>query len=184
MADQLRMTIYNNMVKKAGYQNSNSSNVGAGKANLNTKDEQLLLGLMGKSKAATTSSNVYSSKATYSSNNIGAKVAVGTSSANAAGKVMQKINLEDLAKKAPKKENTEVRKNNTAMTLEELASKCKKTTNLENNNNVGNKVKEASTSYGNNITVKSNVIGNVSSIESLIPKISLNSIGKSNSFLK
>jgi hypothetical protein len=183
MADQLRMTIYNNMVKKAGYQNSNSSNVGAGKANLNTKDEQLLLGLMGKNKAATTSSNVYSSKAPYSSNNIGAKVAVGTSSANAASKVMQKINLEDLAKKAPKKENTEVRKNNTAMTLEELASKCKKTTNLENNN-VDTKVKEASTSHRNNITVKSNVIGNVSSIESLIPKISLNSIGKSNSFLK
>jgi hypothetical protein len=182
MADQMRMTIYNNLVKKSGMQNSFSSNVTSGVNRLNNKEEQLLKGLANKGRTANTAvKNSYVSQNTYGALNTVNKSVVSTTTMSS-NKPVQKINLEDLVKKTPKSETKEIKRNSTAMTLEELASKCKKTSDLENKEN---QVKTgAREMVNNNVNVKSNVIGNVSSIESLIPKISLNSIGKSNSLLK
>jgi hypothetical protein len=182
MADQLRMTIYNNLVKKSGMQNNFSSSAMSSVSRLNTKEEQLLMGLANKGKTVnTTVNNSYVNQNAY-----GVKSTVNKPVVNAAttssSKAVQRINLEDLVKKTPKSETKEIKRNSTAMTLEELASKCKKSSNLESEQSYAKT--EPRNVVNSNITVKSNVIGNVSSIESLIPKISLNSIGKSNSLLK
>lgn len=182
MADQMRMTIYNNLVKKSGMQNSFSSSTTTGSTRLNTKEEQLLMGLVNKNKAInTTVKNSYVNQNAYGVKSTVNKTVVNTTTVSS-NKPVQKINLEDLVKKTPKSETKEIKRNSTAMTLEELASKCKKSSSLENEQTHGKS--EVKSTINNNVTVKSSVIGNVSSIESLIPKVSLNSIGKSNSLLK
>jgi hypothetical protein len=190
MADQLRMTIYKNMVKKSGIGSSSTSG-GSSNLHLNSREEQMLLEVMHKNGVKSTLNTTSNTTSVPVKNNLSSLNSIinsmqkpTTSSAynqNSGSKLMQKISLDSFVKKSPKAEEfkkVEVKKNTTAMTLDELVARCQKTSNVETNTNTQPK------NQGINVSVKSGVIGNASSIESLIPKISLNSIGKNNSFLK
>lgn len=160
MANPLARGIMNNIAKNSGKVYSNNNGYGTG--NISSQEESLLKGVLQKNTGSTSTSQSFNkTPSTYTSK----------------GSYGQKVKLEDLAKGGSKTERKEVRRNtnpNSMMTLEDLASKVRKTSN-----DVEKRVEQKSGAYRqNNTYVRSGVINN---LEALIPKVSLNSIGKKGS---
>lgn len=209
MADLLSVAMFKNIASK-----SNFSGKPAAKANcasttsrLDKSQENMLLGVIGKTQNLSSYvSAAKKSPVSQSTSNIGGncgkKVTLSemikpkntsneTGSVKSASDVLssmakpaatsspqlgQKVDIKSLigGVKTPKAASSAYdAKKSTTVTLNELASKCKKSVEAPVEATV--KVETG---------VKKSVIGNALGIDGLIPKISLNSIGKKNSFFK
>lgn len=204
MADLIGLAMYKNIVGKTENANNNPANCVKSVSNLNQSEENMLVGILNKSQdfSSYVSSNSKSTGTPTTSYNgvIGKKVTLSEmikpsvqnsapSGAKVANDVLnsmakpavasnpqlgQRVNIQSLMGgiKTPKAANSAYdAKKSTTVTLNELAARCKKSDDAPVETTV--KVETG---------VKKSVIGN--GLESLIPKISLNSIGKSNSFFK
>jgi len=153
---------------------------------LRQKDEQLLLNVMNKKLGSTTgysrpldTLNSLSERASKAASSPVSNPISKPSEYNKGANAFEKVKLEDLVKGNIKPNNNSKsdNKSNTMMTLNDLASKVKKTSN-QVNNNVENQVKQHQNTK--DVYVKTGVINN---LEAYIPKVSLNSIGKKGSLL-
>ncbi|MEG0004666.1 MAG: hypothetical protein RR898_05195 [Clostridium sp.] len=208
MADIIGLTMYKNIIGKPENANNNSATSSVKNvSNLNSKEESMLVGLLNKSQSLSsyTSSAPKSAYSTSSCGAVGKKVTLSemikpamnnvevkaeTKSASASDilssmarpveaskpQLGQKVDIQSLIGgiKTPKAANSAYdMKKSTTVTLNELVAKCKKSEDAP-----------VATTVKAETGVKKSVIGNSMGIDSLIPKISLNSIGKSNSFFK
>lgn len=206
MADLLSLARYKSIASKSNVSDNGSAKGVSNDVRLNKKEENMIVGLIGKkqnlSSYVSSASKGSTSQATSSSiGSCGKKVTLSemikpsTSSSaksnvsasdvlsnmakpigGSTPKLGQKVDIKSLAggMKTPKAASSSYdAKKSTTVTLNELAAKCKKGDSASVETTV--KVETG---------VKKSVIGNALGIEALVPKISLNSIGKSNSFFK
>lgn len=207
MADLLSLAVFKNIAGKSNVSDNNSAKSVQNVSGLNSKQENMIVDLIGKkqnlsSYVSSASKTSLSQNTSNSTNSCGKKVTLSemikpnnTSSSTktnvSASDVLanmskpvgsnspqlgQKIDIKNFVNgvKTPKSASSSYdAKKSTTVTLNELASKCKKSDKASVDTTV--KVETG---------VKKSVIGNALGIDSLVPKISLNSIGKSNSFFK
>lgn len=207
MADLLSLAIFKNIAGKSKVSKKSSANSVQKVSGLDSRQENILVDLMSKkqnlsSYISSASKTSLSQTTSTSVESCGKKVTLSeiikpnNTSSNAKpvsasdvlanmskpmGKTSpqlgQKVDIKSLANgvKTPKAASASYdAKKNTTVTLNELANKCKK----------GSSAAPVETTVKVETGVKKSVIGNALGIGSLIPKISLNSIGKSNSFFK
>lgn len=199
MADLLSVAMFKNIVTKSNVVKNSSAKVAYSTSNLNKKEEDMLVSILNKTQDLSTfvssASKASTSSSTYSSGSIGKKVTLSEmikpsgSSVKSASDVLtsmakpnvstpalgQKVDINSLigGVKTPKGAVASYdAKKSTTVTLNELAAKCKKSADVP-----------VETTTKVETGVKKSVIGNALGIDRLIPKVSLNSIGK-NSFFK
>ncbi|KMT22106.1 hypothetical protein [Clostridium cylindrosporum] len=204
MADLLSVAMFKNIVNKSNFSDKTTAKCSSSVSRLNQSQENMLVGLLNKSQNlssyVSSASKTSASQATSNlGGNCGKKVSLSEmiKPSNASGSVKsasevlnsmakpavasnpqlgQKVDIQSLigGVKTPKAAAASYdAKKSTTVTLNELAAKCKKSTDVPVETTV--KVETG---------VKKSVIANALGIDSLVPKISLNSIGKSNSFFK
>lgn len=205
MADLLSIARFKNLAGNSGVSNKSCSNKVSSGSRLNGKEENMLLSVLHKSQdlssyissasktsAPQTTSNVSCGKKVTLSEMIKPKMSSNAQSSKSASDVLnsmakpvdnrsaqvgQKIDINTLISgvKTPKAASASYdAKKSTTVTLNELASKCRSKASSD----------VAETTQKVETGVKKSVISNALGIESLVPKISLNSIGKKNSFFK
>ncbi len=183
MANPLARVVMNNIAQRSGKVDAkpNLSRHNSGTFNLDNKEEQLLKSIGGRNARNVTSNQRLATLDSLSgikpNNNASPKT---DDVAKVRNNPVTKINLEDLVKsnnRVEQKRNTTTQKSNTMTTLNDLAGKIKK------NSEINSSVVQESKSQNNNTSnyVRTGVINN---LEAYIPKVSLDSIGKKGSLLK
>ncbi|SCG84526.1 hypothetical protein DW1_2976 [Proteiniborus sp. DW1] len=179
MANPLARVIMNNITQgsKINETRSNSAKNTYSISGLGQKDEQLLLNVMNKNLGKATGP----SRTLDTLNSLSERASKSVSKPaeyNSGVNTFEKVRLEDLVKGnvKPKNSNSIDNKSNTMMTLNDLASKVKKSNNQVST--VDNQVAQQQNTK--DVYVKTGVINN---LEAYIPKVSLNSIGKKGSLL-